>query len=69
MVRQLAPTETGVPLEIYCFTTTTVWLEYEGIQADIIEHILALLPEFDLRAFQSTSGRDIQSLGTSRRDI
>jgi len=67
MVRQLAPTQTGVPLEIYCFTNTTDWLEYEGIQADIIEHILALLPEFDLCAFQSTTGRDLQSLGELRR--
>jgi len=62
MVRQLAPTPTGVPLEIYCFTNTTDWLEYEGIEADIIEHTLALLPEFDLRAFQSIAGRDLEAL-------
>jgi len=67
MVRQLAPTETGVPLEIYCFTNTTNWLEYEGIQADIIDHTLALLPAFDLRAFQSTAGRDFEPLRDLQR--
>ena len=55
MVRQLQPASEGIPLEIYCFTTTTVWAEYEGIQADIFDHILALTGEFGLRIFQAES--------------
>lgn len=53
MVRQLAPgAEFGLPLEIYCFADTTVWATYEDIQADIMDHVLAALPQFDLRAYQ-----------------
>ena len=52
LVRQLSPTSTGVPLEIYTFTSTTDWVEYEGIQSDIFDHIFAVLPKFGLRAFQ-----------------
>ncbi len=59
MVRQLAPGPTGLPLEIYCFTATIKWVPYEGIQADIFDHLLALLPEFDLRLFQQPGGSDI----------
>ena len=55
MVRQLQPASDGIPLEIYCFTTTTVWAEYEGIQADIFDHILAMTSEFGLRIFQNES--------------
>ncbi len=55
MVRQLQPTAQGVPLELYCFTSTTVWAEYEGIQSDIFDHLMAILPEFGLGAFQSPS--------------
>ncbi|UNK42175.1 mechanosensitive ion channel family protein [Luteimonas sp. S4-F44] len=55
LVRQLQPTETGLPLEIYCFTADTNWTVYEGIQADIFDHLLAILPEFDLRVFQARS--------------
>ncbi|MBU0555294.1 MAG: mechanosensitive ion channel family protein [Alphaproteobacteria bacterium] len=62
MVRQLDPTPQGIPLEIYCFTTTTEWGEYEGIQADIFDHMLAVLDEFDLRVFQAPSGRDLRQL-------
>ena len=58
LVRQLAPTEYGLPLEIYAFTNTTVWKDYENIQSDIFDHLLAVLPEFDLRVFQSPSGAD-----------
>ena len=61
IVRQLAPTAQGLPLEIYCFTKTTAWSEYEDIQADIFDHLLAILPEFQLRPFQEPSGRDLQS--------
>lgn len=62
MVRQLAPTADGLPLELYCFTNTTAWLKYEGIQADIFDHLLAILPEFGLRVYQRPSGMDIRAL-------
>ena len=51
MVRQMQPTSEGLPLEIYCFSNTTVWLEYEQIQGEIFDHILAVIPEFGLRIF------------------
>ena len=52
LVRQLAPTAVGVPLELYTFTNTTDWVKYEGIQSDIFDHVFAVLPKFGLRAFQ-----------------
>lgn len=57
MVRQLPPTETGLPLEIYCFSSDKNWVAYEGIQADIFDHVLAMLPIFDLRAYQRVSDK------------
>ncbi|PWC21249.1 miniconductance mechanosensitive channel [Brenneria roseae subsp. roseae] len=62
MVRQLAPTPEGLPLEIYAFTNTTAWVEYESIQADIFDHIFAVMPEFDLRVHQTPTGYDMQAL-------
>lgn len=62
LVRQLQPGADGLPLEIYCFTNTTIWVAYEGIQADIFDHLLAILPAFGLRVFQNPSGIDFQSL-------
>lgn len=62
LVRQLQPTETGLPLEIYAFTATVAWSEYEAIQGDIFDHLLAILPEFGLRLFQSPSGADFSQL-------
>jgi len=59
MVRQLAPTEHGLPIEIYCFTASTQWTDYESVQADIFDHILAVVPQFDLRIYQSPSGKDL----------
>jgi miniconductance mechanosensitive channel len=53
MVRHLHPTEKGIPLELYFFSTTTAWIPYETIQADIFDHVLAIIPEFDLRVFQN----------------
>ena len=53
IVRQLSPTSEGVPLEIYTFTKTIDWVEYESVQSDIFDHIFAVLPKFGLRAFQS----------------
>lgn len=62
MVRQLPPTADGLPLELYCFTNTTVWAKYEGIQSDIFDHLLAILPEFGLRVYQHPSGMDVRAL-------
>lgn len=64
LVRQLAPTATGLPLELYCFTATTAWADYERIQADIFDHLLAILPEFGLRVFQYPSGADLREWRT-----
>jgi miniconductance mechanosensitive channel len=60
MVRQLTATQTGLPLEIYCFADTTDWLAYETIQADSFDHLFAIAPQFDLRVFQHPSGHDWQ---------
>lgn len=65
MVRQLSPTADGLPLEIYCFTNTVAWTEYEAIQSDIFDHLLAILPEFGLRVFQHPSGADMRDWGDS----
>ncbi len=62
IVRQLQPTPHGLPLEIYCFTNTTAWAAYEGIQSDIFDHLIAILPEFGLRLFQEPSGSDVQRM-------
>lgn len=62
MVRQLAPTADGLPLELYCFTNTTAWVAYEGIQSDIFDHLLAIVPEFGLRVFQHPSGTDMRAM-------
>jgi miniconductance mechanosensitive channel len=62
IVRQLAPSADGLPLELYCFTATTAWSRYEAIQSDIFDHLLAILPEFGLRVFQHPSGADMREL-------
>ncbi len=62
LVRQLAPTEHGLPIEIYVFSKDKVWANYEDIQADIFDHILAVLAEFDLRVFQDPSGTDFAKM-------
>lgn len=67
MVRQLSPGADGLPLEIYCFTNTTAWVAYEGIQSDIFDHLLAILPEFGLRVYQHPSGLDIRALNLAVR--
>lgn len=64
MVRQLQPGEHGLPVEIYVFTNTTRWAEYENIQSDIFDHILAVVPEFGLKIYQNPSSNDISRLGT-----
>ncbi len=60
MVRHLQPTEHGLPMELYFFSATKDWVRYEEIQADVFDHVLAAIPEFDLRVFQSPSGKDVQ---------
>ena len=62
MVRQLAPGEFGLPLEIYCFTNDTRWPVYEAIQADIFDHIFAVAQEFGLRVFQNPTGHDMRHM-------
>ncbi len=62
LVRQLTPTSTGLPLEIYVFSNDQAWANYEDIQADIFDHILAVLPEFGLRVFQEPAGYDFRKL-------
>ena len=56
LVRQLAPQSDGLPIEIYVFSNDTNWVNYEGIQSDIFDHLLAILPEFDLEVFQNLTG-------------
>ena len=65
LVRQLQPTDRGLPIEIYCFTNTTEWNAYEAIQADIFDHFFAILPELGLRAFQSPAGTDLVELAAA----
>jgi len=60
MVRTMEPSSEGIPMELYCFTATTAWAEYEGIQSDIFDHLLAILPEFGLRLYQQPGGHDMQ---------
>ncbi|HUG81672.1 MAG TPA: mechanosensitive ion channel family protein [Bryobacterales bacterium] len=61
LVRQLPPSDKGLPLEIYVFSNDQVWANYEAIQADIFDHLLASLPEFELRPFQSPTGDDVRN--------
>lgn len=67
LVRHLQPTEKGLPIEIYVFSKDKVWANYEGIQADIMDHVLAILPEFGLRVYQNPSGHDVSELTNSFR--
>ncbi len=63
LIRQLSSGPTGLPIEIYVFANDTVWANYEAIQSDIFDHILAIVPEFDLRVFQNPTGNDFRKLG------
>lgn len=63
MVRQLQPTDTGIPLELYFFSANKSWVPYEGVQADVFDHVLAIISEFDLCVFQSPSGADFRRIG------
>ncbi len=62
LVRHLEPTPNGLPIQIYVFSNDQVWANYEAIQADIFDHILAVIPKFELRIFQNPTGADFQNL-------
>jgi len=63
LIRQLKPGPEGVPIQVYVFTTTTIWVEYEGIQSDIFDHLMAVAALFDLKLYQHPAGSDFQKLG------
>lgn len=63
LVRQLQSTELGIPIEIYVFSNDQAWANYEAIQSDIFDHIMAIIPEFELRVFQNPTGADFKKLG------
>ncbi len=69
LVRQLSPTANGLPIEIYVFTNDTAWTVYEDIQSDIFDHLLSVLPEFGLSAYQSPSGADLEKAGASLQGV
>ena len=62
LIRQLSPSEKGLPIQIYVFTNVTDWIEYESIQADIFDHLLAIVPQFGLRVFQNPTGEDFKKI-------
>jgi len=62
IVRQLGSGPEGLPLEIYCFTNTTVWSVYEDIQSDVFDHLMTIMPEFGLRLYQKPAGSDLANL-------
>lgn len=69
LVRQLEPTPKGLPIEVYVFAADTAWANYEAIQADIFDHILAIIPEFGLRVYQEPSGDDFHALIEGERRL
>ena len=64
LVRQLPPAADGLPIEIYVFSSDKRWAAYEDIQSDIFDHVLAVIPEFDLRVYQHPSGKDVQEVAS-----
>ena len=68
MVRQLEPGANGIPMEIYAFSNDINWVAYEGIQADIFDHVFAVIPEFGLRIHQTPTGYDLQQIGVKITD-
>ena len=65
LIRQLDPTEKGLPMQIYVFSNDIDWVRYEGIQSSIFDHLLAVVPEFGLRIFQNPTGKDFGTIGKS----
>ncbi len=68
LVRQMAPGPTGLPIQIWCFTSTTAWGPHEAIQADIFDHLFSVLPHFDLRPFQHPTGNDMRVMAYAGRE-
>lgn len=68
LIRHLQPNENGIPVQIYVFSNDKVWANYEAIQADILDHVLAILPFFELKVFQAPSGADIASVGQALQE-
>ena len=66
LVRQLPPSEKGLPIEIYAFSSDIIWANYEDIQADIFDHILAVVPQFDLKVFQNPTGVDFRDWSNNK---
>jgi len=64
LVRQMQPTGKGLPIEIYVFSKDQEWANYESIQADIFDHIFAVIPEFELKVFQEPTGSDVSKIGS-----
>ena len=62
LVRQLEPTDKGLPIQIYVFSNDTNWVNYEGIQSDIFDHLIAMANEFGLKIFQNPTGKDFNKL-------
>src|SRR5690606_19615941 len=68
IVRMMEPESQGIPVEVYCFSNKTAWVDYERIQGNIFDHLLAILPEMALRLYQAPSGADFsQSWGAAQR--
>jgi len=68
LIRHLQPSDKGIPVEIYIFSSDKNWINYEAIQADIFDHILAVIPKFELRVFQNPSGNDFSKLTSLTRN-
>ena len=66
LVRQLEPTDKGLPIQIYVFSNDTNWINYEGIQSDIFDHLLAMAPQFGLKIFQNPTGDDFRKIQTTK---
>ena len=64
LVRHLEPGSNGLPIEVYVIAKTIEWGKYEDIQADIFDHIFAVVPQFDLKIFQYPTGKDFQNVGS-----
>jgi miniconductance mechanosensitive channel len=62
MMRMMEPDSQGIPIEVYCFTAVTAWAQYERIQGDVFDHLLAILPEMGLLLYQAPSGADMSGL-------
>jgi miniconductance mechanosensitive channel len=68
LIRHLTPGQYGLPIEIYVFSNDQIWANYEAIQADIFDHILAVIPKFDLRVFQNPTGSDFRAFATGKNE-